>query len=126
MVIVPRRQVRRCRSWRRSTVPAQRCMAFQTLGRLLYRLGRGEFGPRNGSVMTGEAGKEGEMDEEEAMAGGAEELEKGLWGCIKEGKVLETMQEEVNKAKGHMSAKAYATEALWLWQKGGGKQVRAE
>jgi hypothetical protein len=28
----------------RSAFPAQRCVAFQTLGRLLYRLGRGEWG----------------------------------------------------------------------------------
>jgi len=69
----------------------------------------------------GEAGEEEDED-----VGGAAELEKGLWACIKEGRVLETLQQEVNKQGGHMSAKAYATEALWLWQQGGGKQVRAD
>ncbi|RWA05888.1 hypothetical protein EKO27_g9218, partial [Xylaria grammica] len=28
----------------RSAVPGQRCMAYQTLGRILYRLGKGDFG----------------------------------------------------------------------------------
>lgn len=86
----------------RSSFPSQRCIAFQTLGRILYRLGRGDFGQ----------GEEGE------------DVERGLWGCIREGRVLETLQEEAGRKSGHLSAKAYAVDALWLWQKGGGKEPR--
>lgn len=53
-------------------------------------------------------------------------LARGMWRCIDEGRVLETLQAEVARTGGHMSAKAHATEALWLWQRGGGKTWRAE
>ncbi|KAH6847353.1 RPAP1-like protein [Chaetomium sp. MPI-CAGE-AT-0009] len=71
----------------RSSVAPQRCLAYQTLGRMLYRLGRGDWG-------------EGE------------------------GRVLESLEEEAGlpEWKGHMSSKAYATEALWLFEKGGWKE----
>ncbi|RDL32513.1 uncharacterized protein BP5553_08969 [Venustampulla echinocandica] len=85
----------------RSAFPAQRCIAFQTLGRLLYRLGRGEWGDEDG------------------------EITKGLWRCAEEGKVVETLEEAASTEGGHQGSKAYATEALWLWQKGGGKRWKA-
>ncbi|PBP19739.1 transcription factor [Diplocarpon rosae] len=86
----------------RSAFPAQRCVAFQTLGRLLYRLGRGEWG------------------------GPESEITKGLWMCVKGGKVIETLEAAAGAAGGHQGSKAYAVEALWLWQKGGGEVVKAE
>ncbi|KAI9834195.1 MAG: hypothetical protein M1819_003033 [Sarea resinae] len=102
----------------RSTVPAQRCMAYQMLGRILYRLGRGEWGE-------------------------GDELVQGLWRCVEEGRVLDSLVEEAGggggasgkgtgveekegRARGHVSAAAYAQEALWLWQKGGGRRWKAE
>ncbi|KAG4443122.1 hypothetical protein IFR05_001354 [Cadophora sp. M221] len=85
----------------RSAFPAQRCMAFQTLGRLLYRLGRGEWG------------------------GPDSEITKGLWQCVEGGKVMETLEEASNAAGGHQGSKVYAVEAIWLWQKGGGKVMKA-
>jgi hypothetical protein len=86
----------------RSAFPAQRCIAFQTLGRLLYRLGRGEWG-----------------DE-------ASEIPKGLWRCVEEGKVIQTLEQAANTEGGHQGSKVYAVEAVWLWQKGGGKVWKAE
>ncbi|KAI9654890.1 MAG: hypothetical protein M1831_005259 [Alyxoria varia] len=86
----------------RSTFPAQRCIAYQTLGRLLYRLGIGEFGASDSVIPL------------------------GLWNCVEQGKVINSLQEESGKAGGHVSAKAYATEALWLWQKGGGSRWTAQ
>ncbi|RFU30832.1 hypothetical protein B7463_g5516, partial [Scytalidium lignicola] len=80
----------------RSAFPAQRCLAFQTLGRLLYRLGRGEFG--EGSEIT-----------------------QGLWRSMDEGKVIQTLEEASSAEGGHQGSKNYAVEALWLWQRGGGK-----
>ena len=86
----------------RSVYPAQRCIAFQTLGRLLYRLGRGEWG------------------------GSESEITQGLWAAITAGKALETLQEAAAAEGGHRGSQVYATEAVWLWQKGGGKPVKAQ
>ncbi len=85
----------------RSTFSAQRCVAYQTLGRILYRLGKGGYGDEGS------------------------ELSMGLWRCIEEGKIFETLQEEASREGGHISAQAYATEAVWNWQKGGGRRWKA-
>ncbi|MCJ1296128.1 hypothetical protein MMC34_007693 [Xylographa carneopallida] len=88
----------------RSSVAAQRCIAYQILGRVLYRLGRGDFGDEG------------------------EDLYLGLWKCIEEGRVVDTLAAEANKedGRGNRSCKVTATEALWLWQKGGGKKWKAQ
>lgn len=80
----------------RSSLPNQRCMAYQVLGRILFRIGRGDFGARGS------------------------ELQESLWSLIEYEKPLEVMMSEANRQSGHASAKAYATEALWLWRKGCG------
>ena len=80
----------------RSMMPNQRCIAWQVLGRILFRLGRGDFGPRGS------------------------ELQEGLWSVVEKERVIEVMMREANRDGGHTSAKAYAIEALWLWRKGGG------
>lgn len=103
----------------RSTYAAQRCVAFQTLGRILYRLGKGEFG---------DAGEEG------ANRPGADEtfgeLARGLWREVEKEHVIAQLvaESEGNGVDGgrHMSAKAYATEAVWLWRKGGGRRWKAD
>lgn len=103
----------------RSTYAAQRCVAFQTLGRILYRLGKGEFGD------PGEAG---------ANTVGAEdtfgELARGLWREVDKEHVIAQLiaESEGNGVDGgrHVSAKAYATEAVWLWRKGGGQRWKAD
>lgn len=82
----------------RSAFPAQRCIAYQTLGRLLYRLGRGEWG------------------------GIDSEISEGLWKCVEEGKVISTLKRASTVEGGHQGCKVYAIEAIWLWQKGGGKE----
>ncbi|KAI9728396.1 MAG: hypothetical protein M1828_003796 [Chrysothrix sp. TS-e1954] len=88
----------------RSSFPGQRCVSYQILGRLLYRLGKGQFGEEEG------------------------DLASGLWECVRQGRVIETLQQEAGKESGrvHLSAKAYATEALWLWTKGGGRRWDAK
>lgn len=83
----------------RSAVPAQRCIAFQTLGRILFRLGKGEWG-------TG-------VDDPVAM---------GIWNSVKEGRALESLAEAAGQERGHRSSQAFATEALWLFEKGGWKE----
>ena len=103
----------------RSSVPAQRCVAFQTLGRVLYRLGKGEFGD------PGEEGQ-GTVGAKDTLG----ELARGLWFEVKKESVLEIClaESEGRGAAGgrHMGAKSYATEAVWLWQQGGGRRWKAE
>ncbi|KAK5709753.1 hypothetical protein LTR17_019514 [Elasticomyces elasticus] len=64
----------------RSTYAAQRCIAFQTLGRFLYRLGKGEFGNPGepGADVTGNEDSLGE-------------LARGLWHEVEAEKVIETL-----------------------------------
>ncbi|KAF2155132.1 hypothetical protein K461DRAFT_276322 [Myriangium duriaei CBS 260.36] len=103
----------------RSKVAAQRCIAFQTLGRILFRLGKGEFGdPSEGS--SGTVGAEDTLGE----------LARGLWAEVEKEQVINICTNE-SEGKGitgqrHVSAQAYATEAVWLWQKGGGRRWRTD
>lgn len=83
----------------RSAVPAQRCVAFQTLGRILYRLGHGEWGKTENHPIA-----------------------QAIWSQVKEGKVLETLTEASMREGGHRGSRAYATEALWLFEKGGWRE----
>lgn len=84
----------------RSAYPAQRCIAYQTLGRVLYRLGRGDFG------------REGD------------DLCEGFWALMDQGRVVEGMVSAAAKGEeaGNRSVWATATEAVWLWRKGGGRK----
>ncbi|KAI1210090.1 uncharacterized protein F4807DRAFT_69606 [Annulohypoxylon truncatum] len=84
----------------RSAVPGQRCVAYQTLGRILYRLGRAEFG------------------------GPHDALARGIWDEVEEGAVLRSLYEEAGteEGRGHRSARAFAVEAIWLFEKGGWKE----
>ncbi|KAL8907840.1 MAG: hypothetical protein Q9207_001163 [Kuettlingeria erythrocarpa] len=87
----------------RSSFPSQRCIAYQTLGRILYRLGTGVFGQED------------------------HELCQGLWKCIEQGRVLDTLTAEAARGggSGNRTCWVTATEAVWLWRKGGGKKWRA-
>ncbi|OTA28958.1 hypothetical protein BTJ68_09247 [Hortaea werneckii EXF-2000] len=102
----------------RSSYAAQRCIAFQTLGRILYRLGKGEFGN------PGEPGYEA-TGLEDSLG----ELARGVWGVVEGEKVIEVLVAESEgngvDAGRHLSARAYATEAVWLWRKGGGRRWKA-
>jgi len=83
----------------RSSYPAQRCIAYQTLGRILYRLGRGDFG------------REGE------------DLCEGIWQQMEQGRVVDQLVEAAAKGDaGNKSIWVTATEAVWLWRKGGGRR----
>ncbi|KAF3915688.1 hypothetical protein AA313_de0206991 [Arthrobotrys entomopaga] len=127
----------------RSSFPAQRCMAFQTLGRILYRLGVGAYSSEsntNNDPPNDDNGNNNNNGIEEGVIGGeagrrdnriATDLEKGLWRCMHEGRVLESLQEAASGGKNgegssHLGIKNYALEALWLWQKGGGERWKAD
>ena len=84
-----------------SSYPAQRCIAYQTLGRILYRLGRGDFG------------QEGE------------DLCEGLWQLMEQEKIIDQLVAAAAKRdSGSRSIWVTATEAVWLWRKGGGRRWR--
>jgi len=91
----------------RSQFAPQRCIAYQTLGRILYRLGGRQFGDET------DKGSEGEF------------MCKGLWECMEEGRVLDALTEEANRSRGHTTAIAYAQEAVWNWKRGGGRKRKA-
>lgn len=99
----------------RSTYAPQRCIASQTLGRILFKLGKGEFGD------PGEPGA-GTVGAEDTFG----ELARGLWREVESQHVIPQLiaESEGNGVDGgrHVSAKAYATEAVWLWQRGGGRR----
>ncbi|KAK6331783.1 hypothetical protein TWF718_002324 [Orbilia javanica] len=119
----------------RSSFPAQRCMAFQTLGRILYRLGTGSYSKPNEELEDPQTSN-GDV-QEDARAQKENErrvntpLEQSLWRCIHEGRVLESLQEAGSggrngEGSSHLGIKNYALEALWLWQKGGGERWKAD
>ena len=83
----------------RSTITSQRCIAYQTLGRILYRLGRGDFGTEG------------------------DDLCEGLWELIEKEKALQGLVKVASKEnEGSRSLWATATDAVWLWRKGGGRR----
>jgi hypothetical protein len=53
------------------------------------------------------------------------EVTMGLWKCVEEGKVIQTLEQAANQDGGHQGSKVYAVEALWLWRKGGGRVWKA-
>lgn len=89
----------------RSTAHSQRCMAIQTLGRILYRVGH------KASAGEGVGARQ---------HGYGPEITPALWGLIEEARVVDSLQEAADeKRTKSMSVRAYAVEALWLWNKGG-------
>ncbi|PGH10953.1 hypothetical protein AJ79_05199 [Helicocarpus griseus UAMH5409] len=97
----------------RSSLPAQRCLAWQILGRILFRLGNGEFGERGSALVEGlwsVVEREGVVAGMLAEAGGGSgDNKSGSGGGPNAGRIGR-----------HASAKAWATEAVWLWRRGGG------
>ena len=112
----------------RSTFPAQRCIAWQVIGRILFRLGRAEFGERGGQLSEGlwfviekEGVVAGMLAEADGNAGQSEGRNKG--NLSKDQKGSEGTESSMPVASGvgrHASAAAWAVEGVWLWQKGGG------
>ncbi|KAK2792407.1 hypothetical protein FQN52_003342 [Onygenales sp. PD_12] len=101
----------------RSTLPAQRCLAWQVLGRLLYRLGRGEWGERGSGLVEGLW----EVVEGEGVVGGMlREVGEGAVSGSEGGDGGGNERVRAGRIGKHASARAWAMEALWLWRMGGG------
>lgn len=110
----------------RSTFPAQRCVAWQVLGRILFRLGRAEFGDRGGQLSEGlwyVIEKEGIVGGMLAEAEGASGQDLSKAQAARKEKKDDSGAGATPAASGigrHASAAAWAFEGVWLWQKGGG------
>ncbi|KAJ5710782.1 hypothetical protein N7488_004938 [Penicillium malachiteum] len=106
----------------RSTFPAQRCVAWQVIGRILFRLGRAEFGDRGGPISEGLW----HVIEKEGVVGGMLAEAEGAAGqfpernCKSEKKEGEGQMPVASGIGRHASAAAWAVEGVWLWQQGGG------
>jgi hypothetical protein len=91
-------------------------LAWQVLGRLLYRLGKGEFGETGSTLVEGlwsTIEREGIVARMLVEASG-----EGGGGGNNGGK--ETEQRNFGGIGRHASATAWAIEAVWLWRQGGG------
>ena len=108
----------------RSTFPAQRCIAWQVLGRILYRLGKGQFGERGTPLVEGLWGViENERvvpamlnEADGSTAGSTSRRASERRGSSSQEPVASGLQGAVGR---HASAVAWAVEGVWLWQMGG-------
>ncbi|KAL2793325.1 RPAP1-like protein [Aspergillus keveii] len=107
----------------RSSFPAQRCIAWQVLGRILFRLGKGQFGERGSPLVEGLWSV---VEREGVVAGMLEEAGTSTSApSSRRGAATATADEQSSgAAKGsgvgrHASASAWAIEGVWLWQMGG-------
>ncbi|OAX78359.1 hypothetical protein ACJ72_07334 [Emergomyces africanus] len=99
----------------RSSLPAQRCLAWQVLGRFLYRLGNGEFGERGSALVEGLWSV---VEREGVVAGML--LRPGAVVGSGSGGATNTTNNNAGRIGKHASARAWATEGVWLWRRGGG------
>ncbi|QLL31175.1 hypothetical protein HG536_0B00360 [Torulaspora globosa] len=99
----------------RSTYPAQRAIAVQTLGRILYKLGRQAYYQLVPEV---------DLETYQQDGGTQKVTEKiyGLfWDLCYEFRIIECLQDASDEKKTkHLSTRNYALDALWLWKRGGG------
>lgn len=123
----------------RSSFPAQRCIAWQVLGRILFRLGKGQFGDRGSTLVEGlwsvverEGVVPGMLAEADGSGSSAlSESRRKDQDKDKTEKNDESSSTAVHDTKTktggggvgigkHASATAWAVEGVWLWQMGGG------
>ncbi|RHZ57606.1 uncharacterized protein CDV56_100551 [Aspergillus thermomutatus] len=118
----------------RSSFPAQRCIAWQVLGRILFRLGKGQFGERGSPLVEGLWSV---IEREGVVAGMLAEADGAPSGPTRSAAARNSTAADPDDAgslqtqgtpgpKGasgigrHASASAWAVEGVWLWQMGGG------
>lgn len=99
----------------KSTFAPQRCIAIQTLGRILYKLGKQSYYqlvPEIDSDTYKEDGSiQNVMNKIYAM----------FWDLIKSEEIISTLEVASDeKFTKNLSVRTYGIDALWLWKKGGG------
>ena len=114
----------------RSTFPAQRCIAWQVLGRILFRLGKGQFGDRGSPLVEGlwsvverEGVVAGMLAEADGATAGTTSRRREKGSTAEETKGSSQDQDSggtgASGRRQHASATAWAVEGVWLWQMGG-------
>lgn len=99
----------------RSTFAAQRCIALQTLGRVLYKLGKQSYYQLVPEVDAETYKEEGGTD---AIVN---RIYAMFWDLCKACMVIESLEEAADeKRTRNISVRNYAIDALWLWKQGGG------
>ncbi|KAK9462664.1 RPAP1-like protein [Lipomyces oligophaga] len=79
----------------RSSVAAQRSVAVQVMGRVLFKLGKGWYG---------------------------DYVCDTLWDVVEDTRVIDSITEAADEQKNrHLGLRTCAEDALWLWQLGGGR-----
>ncbi|CAI4377696.1 BCN_G0013980.mRNA.1.CDS.1 [Saccharomyces cerevisiae] len=99
----------------RSTFPSQRCIAIQTLGRILYKLGQKSYYQLVPEIDADTYKKDG------SISNVMDKIYSMFWDLIKDGKVIESLEiASDEKFTRNLSVRNYAIDALWLWKQGGG------
>ncbi|AMD19486.1 HCL665Cp [Eremothecium sinecaudum] len=99
----------------RSSFAPQRCIAIQTLGRVLYKLGKQSYYQLVPSVDSETYAKEG------GVTGVMNKIYSMFWDLIKSLSIIETLQVCADETKTkNINVRNYAIEALWLWKQAGG------
>lgn len=99
----------------RSTFPSQRCIAIQTLGRILYKLGQKSYYQLVPEIDADTYKEDG------SISNVMDKIYSMFWDLIKDGKVIESLEiASDEKFTRNLSVRNYAIDALWLWKQGGG------
>lgn len=99
----------------RSKFSSQRCIAIQIIGRVLYKLGKQSY-----EQLVPEIDSE-TYKEDGSIKNVMNKIYAMFWDLIKDLQIIDSLkfgaEESLTK---NLSVRSYATDALWLWQQGGG------
>lgn len=99
----------------KSTFAPQRCIAIQTLGRILYKLGKQSY-----YQLVPEIDSE-TYKEDGSIQNVMNKIYAMFWDLIKSEEMILTLEVASDeKLTKNLSVRTYAIDALWLWKKGGG------
>lgn len=98
-----------------SKFASQRCIAIQTLGRILYKLGKQKYYELIPEVDVATYQEEG------GSKPIVDKIYYMFWDLMKDSKVIDSLQLASDASKtSNLSVQNYAVDALWLWKQGGG------
>ncbi|CAI4059564.1 hypothetical protein SKDZ_04G7140 [Saccharomyces kudriavzevii ZP591] len=99
----------------RSTFSSQRCIAIQTLGRILYKLGQKSY-----YQLVPEIDAE-TYKEDGSISNVMDKIYAMFWDLVKDGKIIQSLEiASDEKFTRNLSVRSYSIDALWLWKQGGG------
>lgn len=99
----------------KSTYPSQRCIAIQTLGRILCKLGQQKYYQLVPEIDSDTYKEDGSI--QNVM----NKIYSMFWDLIISENVILTLEVASNEQfTKNLSVRTYAIDALWLWKKGGG------